>query len=285
MEVEEQDREKTAFTAGNGLWQFNVIAFGLCNAPATFERLMDNMLGDLRCLVYLDDMIAHAKTFELELQRLTHIFSRLRAANLKLNPKKFELFRRRVKFLGHVVREEGVATDPEKVEVVTKWPLSQDVKDVRSFLGLCTYYRRFVPPFADVARPLDKLTEKGQPFMWTKECDSSFHRLKEARASTPVLAYPESEEPFMLDTDASNVGIGAVLSQVHQGDERVIAYYSQALSKPERNYCITRRELLAIVKAIDHFNPYLYGRKFTIRTDHASFQCLLNFKNPEGQIA
>lgn len=285
MEVEEQDREKTAFTAGNGLWQFNVIAFGLCNAPATFERLMDNMLGDLRCLVYLDDMIAHAKTFELELQRLTHIFSRLRAANLKLNPKKFELFRRRVKFLGHVVREEGVATDPEKVEVVTKWPLSQDVKDVRSFLGLCTYYRRFVPPFADVAHPLDKLTEKGQPFMWTKECDSSFHRLKEARASTPVLAYPESEEPFMLDTDASNVGIGAVLSQVHQGDERVIAYYSQALSKPERNYCITRRELLAIVKAIDHFNPYLYGRKFTIRTDHASFQCLLNFKNPEGQIA
>ena len=254
-------------------------------SAATFERLMDNILGDLRCLVYLDDMIAHAKTFQLELQRLTHIFSRLRAANLKLNPRKFELFRRRVKFLGHVVREEGVATDPEKVEVVTKWPLPQDVKDVRSFLGLCTYYRRFVPSFADVARPLHKLTEKGQPFMWTKECDSSFHRLKEARASIPVLAYPESEEPFMLDTDASNVGIGAVLSQVHQGDERVIAYYSQALSKPERNYCTTRRELLAIVKAIDHFNPYLYGRKFTIKTDQASFQCLLNFKNPEGQIA
>ena len=167
MEVEEQDREKTAFTAGNELWQFNVMAFGLCNAPATLERLMDNILGDLRCLVYLDDMIAHAKTFELELQRLTHIFLWLRAANLKFNPKKFELFRRRVKFLGHVVSEEGVATDPEKVEVVTNWPLPQDVKDVRGFLGLCTYYRRFVPSFADVACPLHKLTEKGQPFMWT----------------------------------------------------------------------------------------------------------------------
>jgi len=285
VEVEEQGREKTAFTAGNGLWQFNVMAFGLCNASATFERLMDNILGDLRCLVYLDDMIAHTKTFELELQRLTRIFSRLRVANLKLNPKKCELFRRRVKFLGHVVSEEGVATDPEKVVVVTNWPLPQNVKDVRSFLGLCTYYRRFVPAFADIARPLHKLTEKGQPFTWTKECDSSFHRLKEALASASVLAYPESEDPFVLDTDASNVGIGAVLSQVHQGHERVIAYYSQALSKPERNYCTTRRELLAIVKAIDHFHPYLYGRKFTIRTDHASLQWLLNFKNPEGQIA
>lgn len=280
MEVEEQDREKTAFTAGNGLWQFNVMAFGLCNAPATFERLMDTILGNLRCLVYLDDMIAHAKTFELELQRLTHNFTRLRAANLKVNPKKCELFRRRVKFLGHV-------TDPEKVEVVSNWPLPQDVKNVRSFLGLCTYYRRFVPSFADIARPLHKLTEKGQPFTWTRECDSSFHRLKEALASAPapVLAYPESENPFVLDTDASNVGIGAVLSQVHQWNERAIAYYSQALSKPERNYCTTRRELLAIVKAIDHFHPYLYGRKFAIRTDHASLQWLLNFKNPEDQIA
>ena len=141
-------------------------------------------------------------------------------------------------------------------------------------LGLCTSYRRFVPAFADIARPLHKLTEKGQPFTWTKDCNSSFHRLKEAVAFAPVFAYPESEDPFVLDTDASNVGIGAVLSQVHQGHERVTAYYSQALSKPERNCCTTRRELLAIVKAIDHFHPYLYGRKFIIRTDHASLQWL-----------
>ena len=141
MEAEEQDCERTAFTAGNGLWQFNVMGFHLCNASTTFERLMDNIFGDLRCLAYLDDMIAHAKTFELRLQRLTGIFSRLRVANLKLNPKKCELFRHRVKFLGHVVSEEGVATDPEKVVVVKNWPLPQNVKDVRSFLGLCTYYR------------------------------------------------------------------------------------------------------------------------------------------------
>ena len=118
-----------------------------------------------------------------------------------------------------------------------------------------------------------------------KECDSSFHCLNEALASAPVLAHPESEDPFVLDTDVSTVGIGAILSQGRQGYERVIAYYSQALSKPEHNYCTTRHELLAIVKAIDHFHPYLYGRKFTIRTDHASLQWLLNFNNPEGQIA
>ena len=128
-------------------------------------------------------MIAHAKTSELELQRLTHIFSWLRVANLKLNPKKCELFWRRVKFLGHVGSEEGVAKDPEKVAVVTNWPLLQNVKDVRSFLGLCTYYQQFVPSFADVVCPLHKLTEKCQPFTWTKECDISFHCLKEALAS------------------------------------------------------------------------------------------------------
>ena len=141
MEVEEKNREKTAFTAGHGLWHLNVMAFGLCSAPATFQRLMDNILGNLRCLVYLDDIIAHAKTFELEVQRLTLIFSQLRAANPKLNSKKCELFRHRVKFLGHVVSEEGVATGLEKVVVVTHWAKLQNVRDVRSLLGLCTYYQ------------------------------------------------------------------------------------------------------------------------------------------------
>ena len=155
---------------------------------------------------------------------------------------------------------------------------------LEAFLGYAVTTRDLYLLFADIAHPLHKLTEKGQPFTWTKECDSSFHHLKEALASAPVLSYPESEDPFVLDKDVSGVGIGAVLTQVHQGHERVIAYYSQALSKPERNYCTTRHELLPIVKAIDRFYPYLYGRNFTIRTDHGSLQWLLNFKNPEGQI-
>ena len=246
---------------------------------------MENVLGDLRCLIYLDDVIVHGSTFEQELERLRLVFSRLRAANLKLNPKKCELFQRKVKLLGHVICAEGVTTDPDKVEAVKNWPVPRNAKEVRRFVGLCTYYRRFVQSFSDVARPLHELTEKGHLFQWTKACEDSFQQLKDALVSAPVLAYPRTKEPFVLDTDASNVGVGAVLSQVHDGEERVIAYYSHALSRPERNYCTTRRELLAIVRAIENFHPYLYSRQFTVRTDHASLQWLLTFKNREGQMA
>ena len=156
--------------------------------------------------------------------------------------------------------------------IVTNWPLPQNDKDVRSFLGLCTYYRRFVPAFADIARPLHELTEKGQPFTWTKECDSSFHLLKEALASTPVLAYPESEDPFVSDTDTRDVGIGAVLSQVHQGHERVISYYSQALSKPERNYCTPSVNFWLLSKRLIIFTPTSMGGSspFELTMHHSS---------------
>lgn len=174
VEVEEKDREKTAFSVGNGLWQNNVMAFGLCNAPATFERLMENVLRDLRCLIYLDDVIVHTSTFERELERLRLVSSRLRAANLKLNPKKCKLFRCKVSFLGHVVCAEGITTDPDKIEAVKTWPVPRNAKEVRRFVGLCTYYRRFVRSFSDVARPLHELTEKGQSFKWTKPCEESF---------------------------------------------------------------------------------------------------------------
>ena len=215
VDVAENDREKTAFTTGNGLWQYNVMAFGLCNVPATFERLMDTTLGDLKCLIYLDDIIVHAMTFDLELRRLRLMFSRLRAANLRLSPKKCELFPRKIKFF---------VTDRDKEEAVQNWPVPHDAKDVRRFDGVCTFDRRFVRSFSNVARPLRQLCEIGHPFKWTKECNDSFQQLKAALESSPVLVYPESAVPFLLDTDASNVGIGAVLSQVHNGEERVIAY-------------------------------------------------------------
>ena len=224
-------------------------------------------------------------TFDLELRRLRPVFFRLWTANLKLSPKKCELFRRKVKFLGPVVCEDGVTTDPGKVKAVQNWPVPHNAKAVVRFVGLCNYYRRCVCSFSDVARPLHQLCEKGQPFEGTKKCNDSFQQLKAALVSATVLAYPHSAEPFLLDTDASNVGIGAVLSQVHYGDERVIAYYSRAPSKPQRNFCTTRRKLLGVVRAIENFHPYLYGRKFTVRTDHASLQWLLSFNNLEGQLA
>ncbi|GFX76989.1 hypothetical protein TNCV_2079561 [Trichonephila clavipes] len=180
---------------------------------------------------------------------------------------------------------QGVCTDPEKVSAVKNWKRPENLRELRSFLGLCTYYRKFVKGFSNIARPLHKLTESKQKFQWTKECEDSFLQLKEALTSSPILIYPQPDKPFILDTDASNESVGAVLSQEIDGQERVVAYWSKCLSKPERNYCVTRKELLAIVKAIEHFHHYLYGQKFLLRTDHASLTWLMNFRNTEGQVA
>ncbi|GBL73575.1 Retrovirus-related Pol polyprotein from transposon 297 [Araneus ventricosus] len=288
VEVRPEDREKTAFTTGQGLWQFKVMPFGLCNAPATFERLMETVLRGLSseaCLVYLDDIIIVGRTFEEHLSNLRKVFQRLQNANLKLSPKKCRFFQKEVTYLGHVISAEGVKTDPGKIKAVVDWPRPETIHDLRSFLGLCTYYRRFVKNFSTIARPLHKLTETKSNFNWTEECEKSFNSLKQALTSSPILTYPRTDKDFILDTDASNEGIGAVLSQNIGNEERVIAYFSKILGKPERNYCVTRKELLAFVKSIEHFHHYLYGQKFLLRSDHASLRWLLNFKEPEGQIA
>ncbi|GFW65555.1 retrovirus-related Pol polyprotein from transposon 412 [Trichonephila clavipes] len=288
VEVHPEDREKTAFTSGQGLWQFKVMPFGLCNAPATFERLMETVLKGLTfeaCLIYLDDVIIGGRTFEEHLQNIRKVLSKLSDANLKLNPSKCKFFQKEVNYLGHIISAEGVRTDPEKVSAVKNWKRPENLRELRSFLGLCTYYRKFVKGFSNIARPLHKLTESKQKFQWTKECEDSFLQLKEALTSSPILIYPQPDKPFILDTDASNESVGAVLSQEIDGQERVVAYWSKCLSKPERNYCVTRKELLAIVKAIEHFHHYLYGQKFLLRTDHASLTWLMNFRNTEGQVA
>ena len=182
VEMNEKDKEKTAFTTGDGLWQFTVMPFGLCNAPATFERLMDQVLACLPwevCLVYLDDIIIHAREFEEAISRLREVFLRLRIANLKLNARKCQLFAQEVRYLGHIIGKDGIATDPEKVKAVQEWPVPWTQREVRSFLGLCTYYRRFVPSFASIAKPLHRLTEKLHDFEWTTECQVAFEKLIE----------------------------------------------------------------------------------------------------------
>ena len=209
----------------------------------------------------------------------------IKAANLRLNPKKCHLLRREVQFLGHVLGPEGISTDPAKIKVVQEWPTPTSRTEVKSFLGLAGYYRRFVPGFSEKARPLNQLTEKGQRFQWSEACESSFQALRRALTEAPVLTLPDMRRPFILDTDASEGGVGAVLSQPSETGERVVAYYSEALNRGERNYCVTRKELLAVVRAVKHFKPYLYGKDFLLRTDHASLRWLLNFKDPEGQMA
>ena len=289
VEVAEEDQPKTAFTTPEGLFQFRVMPFGLCNAPATFQRLMDRVLGGLKwssCLVYLDDIIIVGTSFSEHLRNLAGVLQRLRQAGLKLKPSKCKWCQKSVTFLGHIVSEEGVAADPSKTAVVAGWPPPQSKREMQQFLGLANYYRKFVKNFAAIAKPLHRLTEKNTDFKWTVECQHAFDVLRACLSSPPVLSYPDYSRRFVLDTDASDIGIGAVLSQEDAtGSEVVIAYASRTLSRPEQRYCVTRKELLAAVEFIHHFRQYLLGREFTLRTDHSSLVWLRNFKEPEGQLA
>ncbi len=167
--------------------------------------------------------------------------------------------------------------DGDKVQALQDWPRPKNITELKGFLGLCSYYHRFIPFFADVAAPLHEDTRNSRPFEWSPSAEDAFQCLKLAQTEGPSLGYPDPDGPFVLDTDASNLGIGAVLSQQQDGQERVIAYYSKVLSQTERNYGTTRRELLVVVKAIRHIHSYLYGPPFTVRSDHASLQWLLNF--------
>ncbi|MBJ5594241.1 RNA-directed DNA polymerase, partial [Salmonella enterica subsp. enterica serovar Typhimurium] len=241
VSVHPDDKEKTAFTTGSGLWQFKVGPFVLCNAPATFERLMERTLVGLApeiCMVYIDDIIFTGKTFEQHLSNLKTVLSRLRTAGLKLSPKMCKFFQKETCYLGHVISADGIRTDPSKIRAISTWPVPKDMHELRSFLGLCSYYRRFMKGFSVTAAPLHRLTESKEKFVWTGNCQEAFNKLKEALSSPPVLAYPQPDQPFILDTDASYTGIAAVLSQVQDGQEKVIAYFSKSLSKPECNYCV-----------------------------------------------
>lgn len=295
VQMTEEAKDKSSFYgAGGGLWRFKVMPFGLCNAPATFERLMERVLGRLQwqiCLCYIDDILIFSRTAAQHLEHLRTVFLRMRDAKLKLKPKKCHFFQKRVAFLGHVVSEEGVSTDPEKIQRIEDCPAPQDIHQVRSILGLFSYYRRFIPHFSDIARPIIRLTEKKEKenFHWTQEQEDAFQQLKEALSSAPILSHPRTEGQFILDTDASSEGIGAVLSQIQDGEERLIAFSSKTLSKAERNYCITRRELLAVVYFVQQFKHFLLGRKFLVRTDNSAVRYWTKIHSdtydPQGQTA
>ena len=288
IRMQDQDKEKTAFVTRQGLFHFKTMPFGLCNAPATFQRVMEKVLMGLQweqCLVYLDDIIIFGPTFEETLQRLHHVLDRLKIAGLKLKAKKCDWFRRSVEYLGHIVSPEGLRCDPKKVEAVLNWPVPSSTKEVRSFLGFASYYRKFLPNFSDIAEPLHRLTRKHVRFIWCKGCQEALELLQEKLTAAPVLAFPRDEGEFILDTDASNHAVGAVLSQIQDDEEVVIAYASKQLTDSQRNYCTTKKELYAVVTFVGQFKQYLYGKPFTIRTDHASLTWLTNFRNVEDMLA
>ena len=281
-DVDSQFRDKTAFSTPFGLYQFKRMPFGLTNAPATFQRLMAVVFGGLTpmmCLVYQDDIIVFSTTFQEHVERLRPVLSRLREAGLKLKPRKCKLLCEHVRFLGHVVSVQGVSTDPEKIRAIVDWPTPTCVKDVRSFLGMVGCYRRFIRDFSTVARPMNQLLEKDVPFAWNEDVDRSFQVLKKALSSAPILSFPDFSLPFLVDTDASNSGLGAVLSQVGPDNvERPVYFASRTLNRAEHKYSTTRKELLAVVWALKTFRPYLLGAPFVLRTDHNALDVVDEFQ-------
>ena len=275
IRMHETSREKTAFVTMNGLYEFRVMPFGLCNAPATFQRLMQKTLTGLGgdqpfCSVYIDDVIVFSKTVEEHLDHLAQVFNRLRKIGLKLHPQKCSFTHPKVLYLGHIISSEGIAPNPDKVRAVREFQIPTNARAVREFLGIAGYYRRFVPNFAKVAGPLHALTRQQVPFVWTPKCQEAFEKLKELLVSPPVLAYPCFAKPFVLHTDASGLGLGAVLEQEQDdGQLHPVAYASRTLSKHERNYGITDLEALGVVWAAKHFRAYLLGHKCLVYTDHA----------------
>ena len=289
--MREESREKTAFTTHAGLFEFTVMPFGLCNAPATFQRLMENVLMGLtreKCIVYLDDVLVLGRTFSEHLSNLElrEVFSRLHRAGLKLKPSKCKLGQKEVVYLGYVVSAQEISTDPSKVVAIMQFPRPVDLKSLRSFLGLTSYYRRFVPRFSSIAGPLYSLTRKDTLYEWSPECEATFVHLKGLLTQSPVLAYPHFGRDFLQVTDASGVGLGAVLSQEHENKVvRPIAFASRTLLQHEKNYGISELEALAVVWAVKHFRHYLYGYRCIVFTDHEALKSLLNIPQPSGKLA
>lgn len=294
IEVEEADKPKTAFVCPLGFWEFNRMPQGVTNAPGTFQRLMERCVGDMHLkevLVFLDDLIVFSATLEEHQARLMRVLGRLKEFGLKLSPEKCSFFQTSVKYLGHVVSRKGVETDPEKIASLKTWPVPQNLRELRSFLGFAGYYRRFVKGYSNIVKPLHALTSgyppprkksnlkqpTGEAYhnpkelfggRWTPACQQAFEQVIESLTTAPVLGFADPQRPYVLHTDASTSGLGAVLYQEQEGQLRVIAYASRGLSRSESRYPAHKLEFLALKWSVaEKFCDYLYGNHFTVVTD------------------
>lgn len=285
----QDSKEKTAFTVqGRGLFEFVTMPFGLHNAPATWQRFIDRVVGDdlePHVFVYLDDIIVVTQDFDHHLEVLKKIFERLRAAEVTLNREKCCFCRQELRYLGYVVDSRGLRVDPEKVQAIMEIPIPKSQKTVRQFCGTASWYRRFIPNFASRIHPLTSLLKKSKKFMWTDDAQGAFEDIRSCLIKTPILTCPDFDAPFTISCDASGVGLGAVLSQDCGKGEQVIAYASRTLSRGEQKFSATERECLAVIWAVERFRPYVEGGHFTIVTDHYSLLWLHNLKDPQGRLA
>ena len=291
--VSEDAIEKTAFVVPQGLYEFRVMPFGLMNAPSVFQRLMTRVLMGLNpaddsdfVAVYIDDVLIFSRTLEEHIEHLKSVITRLQESGLKLKPSKCHFLREEVEYLGHVITPQGLKPTQRLTAAVADFSIPTNLQELRRFLGLSSYYRRFIPQFARIAKPLHDLTRKDTPFLWGEDCQAAFSTLKEKLTQAPVLSYPCFSKPFVLETDASGDGLGAVLAQGQEdGQVHPVAYASRALSPAESRYAITELETLAVVWAMSHFHSLLYGHDVVVYTDHSAVSAILGTPNPSGKHA
>ena len=274
-------RHKTAFVTQSGQYQWNVLPYGLCNSPATFTRTINQVLHSLIyriCTGYVDDIMCYSKNMADHLDHLEEVFTRIKAAGLKLNPSKCTFAAKEVKYLGHILSAKSIRPDPQKLDIVATYPTPKTVKEVRSFLGLANYYKRFTRDYSKIAAPLHKLLRKGVTFQWSEQCQQAFEELRSRLVSHPIIGFPDMNKPFTLTTDASGTGLGYVLSQKDKDGEVVIAYGGRAIRDAETRYSASEREMLAVKEGIKAYSPYLSDRKFTLVTDHQPLKYMERFQ-------
>lgn len=287
VEMNEADIPKTAFNVEHGHYEFLRMPMGLKNSPSTFQRVMDDVLRGLQndiCIVYLDDIVVLGTSLQEAINNLEKVLQRLRMSNFKIQMDKSEFLKLETNYLGHIITREGIKPNPDKITAIEKYPIPETTKQIKQFLGLIGYYRKFIPNFARITKPLTNCLKKGKKITLDSDYVNAFNKCKTLLTNDPILQYPDFTRDFLLTTDASNVAIGAVLSQGPIGSDKPVSFASRTLNDSEVNYSTIEKELLAIVWATKYFRPYLFGRKFKILTDHKPLQWMMNLKEPNSRL-
>ena len=288
IKLRKEDQHKTAFTTGRGLYEYSRVPFGMMTSGAAMQYAIERVLGELNgriCQTYIDDIIVYGRSEEEHDKNLDIVLRTLKENGFKLNLSKCQFRKQKVECLGHVISAEGITPNPSKVTDIQNKKEPRNVKDVRSFLGMASYYRRFVPDFAKIAKPITQLTKKDVKWNWSNECTNAYKEIIDRITRAPVLVYPDFEKTFYVTTDASTEGLGAILTQIHQGKHRPIAFYSRALNNAEKKYHIYELEALAVKAALQKFRFYLLGYKVVVRTDNQPALYLLKSKECQGRTA
>lgn len=287
IELNDESKDITSFTTDTGIYRFKSIPFGIKIGPNAFQRMMSIAFSGLsmsKCFIYMDDLIVVAASERLMMKNLREVFETCRKCNLKLNPDKCEFFKREVTYLGHKCSDKGIEPDESKFTIIKNYPRPSNADSARRFVAFCNYYRRFIKNFSYYSYHITRLTKKKVPFHWSDDCETAFQYLKNALMNPPILKYPDFDKPFCITTDASITGCGAVLSQEYDGIDLPVSYASRSFTKGEQNKSTPLQELTAIHWAIKYYRPYVFGKKFLVKSDHRPLVYLFTMKDPSSKL-